>query len=129
MRTNIFWKFDPPHYRWITDEMAVLRRDFLPADLHPLLRTAGFDGSIAVQARQSLEETDRLLELSDEFDFIKAVVGWVDLQSPRLMEQLERLSRHWQFRGVRHVLHDEIDDEFMLRADFLRGIEALGNFS
>jgi L-fuconolactonase len=123
-----FWKFDPLQFKWITDDMAALRRDFFPADLRPLLRSAGFDGSIAVQARQSLEETDWLLELSDEFDFIKAVVGWVDLQSPRLMDQLEQFSRHRKFRGVRHVLQDEADDEFMLRADFLRGIEALAQF-
>jgi len=123
-----FWRFDPNQFGWITDEMAALQRDFLPGDLHPLLGTAGFDGSIAVQARQSLDETRWLLDLSDEFDFIKAVVGWVDLQSPALIDQLELFSRHSKFRGVRHVVQDEIDDNFMLRPDFLRGIGALQRF-
>lgn len=123
-----FWKFDPNQFGWITDEMAALQRDFLPADLHPFLRAAGFDGSIAVQARQSLEETRWLLDLSDEFGFIKGVVGWVDLQSPAVIDQLELFSHHSKFRGVRHVVQDEIDDDFMLRPDFLRGIGALQRF-
>jgi L-fuconolactonase len=123
-----FWKFDPQQYAWITEQMTVLRRDFLPSDLDPLLHAAGLDGSVAVQARQSLEETRWLLELSDQFYVIKAVVGWVDLRSQALMDELDLFSRHSKFRGVRHVLQDEQDDEFMLRPEFLRGIEALQRY-
>lgn len=106
--------------------MGALRRDFLPSDLKPLLSTIGFDGCVAVQARQSLEETHWLLELAEQHDFIKGVVGWVDLRSSHLPGQLEMISKHTKLVGVRHVVHDEPDDEFMLRPDFRRGIALLG---
>ena len=112
----------------MTDEMQVLRRDYLPGELQPLLQSILFDGTIAVQARQMVEETAWLLELADEHDFIKGVVGWVDLQSPELQSQLEPFSRHPKLVGVRHVVHDEPDDKFMLRAEFRRGIAQLREF-
>ena len=112
----------------MTDQMAMLKRDFLPADLEPLLRSAGFDGTIAVQARQNLEETRWLLELADQNQFIKGVVGWVDLRAPDLHSQLERFSAHPKLVGVRHVVHDEPDDEFMLLPEFRRGIAQLRAF-
>ena len=117
-----FWKYHPAHQSWMTEDMAVLRRDYLPAELKPQLHTSGFDGTIAVQARQMVEETEWLLKLADEHDFIKAVVGWVDLRSPQLREQLEKFSKHPKLSGVRHVVHDEPDDQFMLRPEFRRGI-------
>lgn len=123
-----FWKYNPAHQVWMTDAMAVLRRDFLPPDLKPLLQQIQFDGTIAVQARQMVEETEWLLKLADENDFIKGVVGWVDLRSPKLREQLERFSKHPKFCGVRHVVHDEPDDDFMLRPEFRRGIAQLPEF-
>lgn len=112
----------------MSDSMSAIRRDFLPKDLQPLLAGLSFDGCIAVQARQSLEETRWLLELADQSPFIKGVVGWVDLCSPDLLSQLERFSSHPRFVGVRHVLQDEPDDEFMLRAEFRRGIAQLRQF-
>jgi len=108
--------------------MDRLRKDHLPADLLPLMRSADVDATIAVQARQSLEETTWLLQLADEHPFIRAVVGWVDLCSERVIEQLEHFSRHPNFRGVRHVVHDEPDDEFMLRPSFLNGLDQLKQF-
>jgi L-fuconolactonase len=123
-----FWKYDPDEYGWITGEMAGLRRNFLPDDLAPLLRQFGFDGSIAVQARQSLEETEWLLALTDQYDFIRGVVGWVDLRSPQVRTQLETLAPHPKLCGVRHVVQDEPDDAFMLRPDFLRGLALLQEF-
>jgi L-fuconolactonase len=120
-----FWKYDPSEYGWISEELAVLKRDFLPADLKPLLEASGFDGCVAVQARQTLEESRWLLELADHADFIRGVVGWVDLCGPDLEAQLESLSRHPKFVGVRHVVQDEPDDRFMLREDFQRGIARL----
>ena len=113
----------------MTDEMAVLRRDYLPAELKPLLQAAGFDGTITVQARQMVEETAWLLELAEKQDFIKGVVGWVDLQSPELRTQLEQFSPHPKLVGVRHVVHDEPDDHFMLRPEFRRGIARLREFN
>jgi L-fuconolactonase len=123
-----FWKYSPVDYGWINDEMAALKRDFLPCDLGPLLAASGFDGCVAVQARQSLEETRWLLELAEQNDFIKGVVGWVDLCSVELPEQFERFARHPKLVGVRHVVQDEPDDEFILRTEFRRGIARLAEF-
>jgi L-fuconolactonase len=123
-----FWHYSPAEHTWMNDQMAVLKRDYLPEELLPLLVSTGFDGTIAVQACQSLEETRWLLELSDQYDFIQGAVGWVDLCSPELSTQLEKHSRHPKLVGVRHVVHDEPDDEFMLRPEFRRGIAQLGRF-
>lgn len=123
-----FWKYHPAHQVWMTDQMAALKRDFLPAELAPLLKAAGFAGSIAVQARQMAEETEWLLSLSDAYNFIRGVVGWVDLRSVKLREQLEQYATHRKLVGVRHVIHDEPDDDFMLRPEFHRGIAQLRDF-
>ncbi|HWG20533.1 MAG TPA: amidohydrolase family protein [Terracidiphilus sp.] len=123
-----FWRYDPVEYGWIGDSMAELRRDFVPSDLKPLLDGMGFDGCVAVQASQSLEETRRLLEFAQENEFVCGVVGWVDLRSPELPRQLEQFARDPKLVGVRHVVQDEADDEFMLRADFRRGIARLAEF-
>jgi L-fuconolactonase len=123
-----FWNYNPAHQVWMTDQMEVLRRDYLPGELKPLLNAIGFDGTIAVQARQMLEETEWLLKLSDEHDIIKGVVGWVDLRSPKLRGQLEQYAKHPKLFGVRHVVHDEPDDDFMLLPEFRRGIAQLREF-
>jgi L-fuconolactonase len=123
-----FWPYSPQEYGWIGPDMAVLQQDRLPEDLAPLLAASGIDGTVAVQARQSLDETQWLLDLADQRPFIKGVVGWVDLRSPDLPVQLERFSTHPRFRGVRHVVQDEPDDRFMLGDDFQRGIDQLAEF-
>ena len=120
-----FWKYSAAQYGWIGAEMQGLKRDFLPADLKPLLEGEGFEGSIVVQARQDLDETRWLLQLARENDFIKGVVAWVDLCSADVATDLVRLAGEPKFVGVRHVLQAEPDDEFMLRADFRRGIAQL----
>lgn len=123
-----YWRYNPEEYGWMLPGMEALKRDFLPDDLLPLLQTVGLDGTVAVQARQILEETRWLLELANQYPFIKGVVGWVDLRSPHLRRQLEQLSAHPKLCGVRHVVHDETDDQFMLREDFVRGIGTLAEF-
>jgi L-fuconolactonase len=123
-----FWRYRRNEYTWIGQGMDALRRDFLPDEFERLMRPAGFEGSLAVQARQVPEETRWLLELADAHPFIKGVVGWVDLCSAHVARQLERFARHPVLRGVRHVLHDEADDFFMLRKDFLTGIGELSGF-
>jgi L-fuconolactonase len=120
-----FWMYSPAQYGWISEQMLALKRDFLPKDLKPLLDGHLLDGSIVVQARQDLDETRWLLELADENDFIKGVVGWVDLCSPDLPGQLERFAANGKFVGVRHIVQGEADDEFMLRPEFQRGIGRL----
>ncbi len=123
-----FWQYQAADYPWISDAMTVLRRDFLPNDLAPLLKSIQFDGSIAVQARQTLAETEWLLQLADSNSMVRGVVGWVDLRSPQLHQQLQKLAPHPKLVGVRHVVQDEPDDEFMLRPDFHRGIAQLRGF-
>jgi L-fuconolactonase len=123
-----FWKYGPEEYAWIGNTMAELKRDFLPENLKPLLDQCSFDGAIAVQARQSLEETEWLLDLAGQHDFIRGVVGWVDLCSPHVREQLERLAKREKLVGVRHVVQDEPDDHFMARSDFRHGIASLAEF-
>jgi L-fuconolactonase len=120
-----FWHYDPVDYAWISAEMPALQRDFFPSDLRPLLTSLNFDGCVAVQARQTLEETRWLLELADQHDWIKAVVGWVDLRSEDLSRQLEQFAKHPKLAGVRHVIHDEPDDNFMLQSEFRRGVSHL----
>jgi L-fuconolactonase len=122
------WKYNNRDYVWMSDRMDKLRRDHLPADLLPVMTTAGITATVAVQARQCLEESTWLLQLADEYPFIRAVVGWVDLTSDRVIEQLETLAQHPKFRGVRHVVHDEPDDNFMLRESFLNGLSQLKRF-
>lgn len=123
-----FWKYNPVEYAWISEEMDILKKDYLPSDLSPELSKINFDGCIAVQARQTLEETEWLLKLASENDFIKGVVGWVDLRSKEVENQLKHFTQSEKLVGVRHVIHDEPDIDFMLRADFVKGLAKLEHF-
>jgi L-fuconolactonase len=115
---------DAAAYPWIP-RGSPLQRNWLPDDLAKHLAAHHLDGSIAVQARQSEEESRWLLTLADHSPTILGVVGWVDLRSENIAKQLATLAAHRRFVGVRHVLQDEKDDRFMLRPDFTRGIAAL----
>lgn len=123
-----FWKYSPEEYAWINDRMSVLKKDYLPDELHGHLKDNGFDGCIAVQARQVEEENEFLLGLAKKNPFIKGVVGWVDLQAYDVEEKLEALSQNSLVCGIRHLVQDEPDDHFLLRDEFLRGIESLDRF-
>jgi L-fuconolactonase len=123
-----FWKYNRAEYEWIDDSMAAIRRDFLPEDLEPQLERNEFHGSVAVQARQTLEETRWLLELADRSCKILGVVGWVDLRSPDMRSQLSEFARNPKLVGIRHIVQSEPDDRFLLRQDFLRGIALLEEF-
>ena len=123
-----FWRYDSRRDAWIREEMSVLKRDFLPEDLIPQLRANRVEGSIAVQASQSESETTFLLDLAEQFDAIRGVVGWVDLCDPDLPKRLEHFSHFEKLRGFRHIVQSEPDDRFMLREDFLTGIRHLGEF-
>lgn len=124
-----FWKYNQKDYAWIDYSMRMIKKDFLPQHLIPELTKEGFEGSISVQARQTLQETSWLLELSNSNDFIKGVVGWVDLKSRHVRSDLLHFAEHSKFVGVRHVVHDEEDDAFMLDKDFLRGISYLSDYN
>jgi L-fuconolactonase len=124
-----FWRYDPARFGWFDDRMAMLKRDFMPSDLEPLLREHGFDGCVAVQASQTEQETEFLLGLARENSFIKGVVGWVALCDRDISRRLEHYSQFPSLCGVRHIVQWERDDEFMQCTDFQNGIAALSRFS
>jgi L-fuconolactonase len=109
--------------------MASLRRNFLPCDLEPELARAGFDGSILVQVRQTLEETRWLLELAASSSRILGVIGWVDLCAPEAQQQLQSFAANPNLLGIRHIVQSEPDDRFLLRPEFLRGVALLEEFN
>lgn len=122
-----FWNYDPLVHSWIDDSMQVIRKDFLPTDLKPLLDKAGIDACVAVQADQTEAETAFLLALAKENDWIKGVVGWTDLRSSQLADHLQQYQSNKILKGFRHVLQGEAP-EFMLTPEFLNGISLLGQF-
>ena len=117
-----FWNYQAVRDAWITEEMSILRRDYGPEDLRAELRVNGFDGSVAVQADQSEEETRFLLELAARHPFVVGVVGWVDLAAADIEERLANFRSFEKLCGFRHIVQSEPDDNFMLRAEFRRGI-------
>lgn len=123
-----FWNYEPVKHSWIDDDMSVIRHDFTPSDLKKEYDTNGIDGCVAVQADQTLAETDFLIQLSNENDFIKGVVGWVDLRHKNVEIDLEQYSTIKKVKGFRHVVQGEPDHNFLLRPDFLRGISTLKKF-
>jgi len=124
-----FWKYNPVEYDWIDDSMKVIRKDFLPKNLEQTIREAGIDGVISVQARQSVEETDWLLEMATQNKFIKGVIGWLPLINDDIEVDLEKYSGKKLLKGLRNVIQGEPDPKFMLRKDFNRGISSLKKYS
>jgi L-fuconolactonase len=123
-----FWIFDPIRDNWIDDTMKSIQKNFLPEDLNPLLVENNFSACVAVQASQTEEETDFLLDLAAKNEFIKGVVGWVDLLNDTIVERLDHYSKFDKLKGFRHVVQGEPDD-FMFRNDFRNGIKALKQFN
>jgi len=123
-----FWRYDATRDAWITEEMAVLKRDFLPAQFAAECAANGIDASVAVQADQSESETNFLLDLARESSSIAGVVGWVNLLWPRAAERLEHFSHFEKLRGFRHVAQAEKDDRFLARDDFVKGVAQLHRF-
>lgn len=107
-----FWSYNDTDYVWMNEAMDALRRDHLPRDLCSEIRRIGFDGTIAVQARQMESETAWLLELANAHEFILGVVGWVDFASLQLSETLKRFAKFPKFRGVRELIHDMEDLDY-----------------
>ena len=122
-----FWKYNPIKDAWITDEMGLLQRNFFPQDLQPVLHENGVTGIIAVQADQSENETDFLLQLADKNPFIKGIVGWVDLQNKNLEDKLLYWSEYPVIKGFRHIVQAE-SDGFLGKEAFVNGIKLLKSF-
>ena len=123
-----FWKFDPIRDSWITEEMQVIRRDFSPLDIQFVLERNGFGGSVAVQADQSKEETAYLVQLANDYPFIKGVVGWIDLQAADIRQQLDSYESDTVIKGFRHIVEGEADPDFLIRPAVLNGLKALADY-
>jgi Predicted metal-dependent hydrolase of the TIM-barrel fold len=120
-----FWDLDRFDYAWMPPEPSILRQNFLPDRLARILARNRFAGSVLVQANTLLAETHWLLDLADANEFIRGVVGWVDLTDPHLGATLDELQKLPKFKGVRHPVHDEPDDNWLMRADVLAGLSEL----
>ena len=121
-----FWDLNRLSYAWMpADPSSPLRRDYFPEHLRPILARNKFQGCVAVQAATSPDEAPWLLGLADEYPFILGVVGWVDLTDDRLGNRLDELQRHPRFKGVRHPVHDEPEDRWLLRSDVIAGLKEL----
>ena len=123
-----FWNYNPERDTWIDESMQVLKKNFLPKNLKPILINNGIDGCISVQADQSYQETEFLLKCASNNKFIKGVVGWVDLCSPNLEKKLEKYTSDKMFKGVRHIVQSE-SPEYLLRKDVKSGISKLSKFN
>lgn len=122
-----FWIYNAERDTWITPEMQVIRQDFLPKDLRPVLKANGVDGCVAVQAAQNEAETDLLLQLAEANDFVKGVVGWIDLRADNVYDRLEFYSQFEKLKGFRHVVQAE-PPGFLREPQFIRGVNQLQAF-
>lgn len=124
-----FWIFNPVRDSWISDEMSVIQKDFLPADLEVILKENGIDGSVVIQSVQSEAENDFHLKNADRFDFIRGIVGWTDFTARELEAKLDYYSQFNKLKGFRHVLQSEKQRDFMLHPAFKKGISLLHKFN
>jgi L-fuconolactonase len=120
-----FWQPGLFDYPWMSPEVAILYRDYLPHHLEPIIREQQVSGTVLVQASNSVEETRWMLELADQHPFIFGVVGWVDLASERVEEQLIHFLDHPKFKGVRHLVESEPDKDWLIQPHVLRGLKVL----
>ena len=120
-----FWQVGRFDYPWMTSDLGVLYRDYLPDDLAPILRSKGVEKTVLVQASNSIAESRWLLNLADENSFIAGIVGWVDLMNPEVDAQLDELSAHPKFKGVRHLVESEPQDDWLVQPAVLSGLRRL----
>src|SRR5881394_2377551 len=123
-----FWQVGRFDYPWMSSDLGVLYRDYLPHDLSPILQGNGVDKTVLVQASNSVAESRWLLQLADANSFIAGVVGWVDLMSPQVEEQLRELIAHPKFKGVRHLVESEPDDDWLVRPAVLSSLKRLAAY-
>lgn len=123
-----YWTYHPVKDAWITDDMQVIQRDFLPGNVLPCMQENGISGCVAIQADQSEKENEFLLGLAGQHSFIKGIIGWIDLRANNLEERLQHYSKIKLMKGFRHILPGEPDDRFMLDEKFMRGIGLLSGY-
>lgn len=124
-----FWKYDPVRDSWIDETMSVIQKDFFPEDLEPVLKANGIDGCVVVQSDQSEDENHFQIANADKNDFVKGIVGWVNLSAANVQERLEYFAQFKKLKGFRHVLQGEPQRDFMLRPEFLNGISLLDQYN
>lgn len=124
-----FWKYNSEKHSWIDDDMSVIRRDFLPSDLEQVYKDNDIDGCVAVQADQTIDENNFLIDLATKNNFIKGIVGWVDLRDNNVETELEKYSEEDKIKGFRHVVQGEPDHNFLLRSHFTRGVSLLEKYN
>lgn len=120
-----FWHLTKFNYPWLSPSLSVLYRNYEPADLAPLLEACGVSGTVIVQATHDTAETRWFLSLAQQASFIKGVVGWVDLTAPDLAEQVAELQTLGPLCGIRHQVHDEVDQAWLVRPAVLQGLQTL----
>ncbi len=123
-----FWQFDPVRDSWINEEMAIIQNDFLPEHLESMLKQNGIDGSVVVQSDQSEKENEFQLNNAAQYDFIRGVVGWVDLQAADIEDKLAYYQQFKKLKGFRHVLQGEPQRDLMLQPAFKNGISLLNKY-
>lgn len=123
-----FWQYNPVRDSWIDNSMPVLKRDFLPSELKEEMDNNEIDGCVTVQADQSEEETNFLLQLAQSNSFIKGVVGWIDLRAKNVEDRIAHFAANKKLKGLRHIVQAEPDERFMLQNDFKRGISFLSKY-
>jgi L-fuconolactonase len=124
-----FWKYNSKDFDWITDDMSVIRKDFLPAELQSIYQENNVEGCVAVQVNQTEEENNFFLDCADEFDFIKGIVGWIDLMADDVEDKLAYWHQHKKIKGFRHILQGEKDRALMLQPSFKNGISCLSRYN
>ncbi len=123
-----FWKYDPVEYDWIDDQMKIIRKDFLPENLDKEISNAGVDGVVTVQARQCIEETEWILKMASENNFIKGVVGWLPIADNSFKDHLVKYTANDKLVALRHVIQGEPDDNFILGENFNAGISLIKDY-
>jgi len=121
-----FWNYDPINFSWINDEMAAIRKNFLPEDLKPILEKNGFDGSILIQVNQDKTENDIFLKFAEENEFIKGMVGWIDLKASNVETRLTHYAQYPKMKGFRHIAQSEPDD-FLMDQSFIDAVAKFPN--
>lgn len=124
-----YWHYNQSEYDWINDSMKILQQDFLPSHYKEEMKDNNIHGSVVVQARQSDQETKWLLDLADHNEHILGIVGWIDLKSKNLEHQLKKYKTSTKLKGFRHVIHDELDIDFMLDPKFINGLRLLNEYN
>jgi len=123
-----FWQYNPVKHSWINDDMKVIRKSFGPEELSKEIKPLGIEGTVAVQADETEKETSYLLGLADKNEFIKAVVGWIDLRAGNAIERMQYWKQYEKIKGFRSIMQGQQDPAYLTNADFIENIKKLSQY-